>query len=153
MRTPAWGVPVLLISGCALGLTAGPAPAALPRSGWLAAGQQAALAPGPAAAAAAVAPAAATTVTAIWSVVRADPASRDVRVEFVAAACSVVKRVVVEQSAERVVITLDQAGREGKDCTEPLTRHRDVRLAAPLGTRGLYDGGIAPPALIRPGGA
>ena len=88
-------------------------------------------------------------VTAIWEVERADPASRDVHLFFVAAACSAVKRTVVEESADRVVITLDQQGREGKDCTEPLVRHRTVRLAAPLGDRALYDGGIAPPHLVR----
>ena len=90
-------------------------------------------------------------ITAIWTVERADPASRDVTVRFVAAACSVVQRVVVAETAERVVVTLDQAGREGKDCTEPFVRYRDVRLAAPLGDRSLYDGGIAPPQLVRRG--
>jgi hypothetical protein len=88
------------------------------------------------------------TITAIWEVDRAAPGSREVDLHFVAAACSVVRRVVVEESAERVVITLDQAGRNGKDCTEPLLRHRHVTLAAPLGRRGLYDGGIAPPQLV-----
>ena len=90
-------------------------------------------------------------VTAIWDVERADPASRDVHLFFVAAACSAVQRVVVHESASRVVITLDQHGREGKDCTEPLVRHRLVHLAAPLGHRSLYDGGAAPPVLVRPG--
>jgi invasion protein IalB len=165
MRTPAWGVPVLLISACALGLTSRPAPAARLAAAPPAAGP-AATAPAHAAGARAISPAAAeatppaaaltpaaaeATVTAIWSVERADPASRDVVVRFVAAACSVVQRVVVEQSAARVVITLDQGGRNGKDCTEPFTRHRTVRLAVPLGDRPLYDGGIAPPALVRPG--
>jgi hypothetical protein len=91
-------------------------------------------------------------VTAIWRVVRAEPASRDVALSFFAAACSAVKRIVVAESAVRVVVTLDMAGREGKDCTEPFVRHRLVHLAAPLGDRALYDGGVAPPALVRPGG-
>jgi hypothetical protein len=95
---------------------------------------------------------AAPTVTAIWDVDRADPASPVVHLHFVAAACSIVQRVVVAESADRVVITLDQGGRDGKDCTEPFTRHRDVRLAAPLGSRGLYDGGAQPPALVRAAG-
>lgn len=128
----------MAISACAAGLAA-PAPAAP------AAAVAPAVAPAPAAGAAD------TTVTAIWSVERADPAARDVVVRFVAAACSVVQRVVVEESAARVVITLDQGGRNGKDCTEPFTRHRTVRLGAPLGSRALYDGGIAPPELVRPG--
>lgn len=90
-------------------------------------------------------------VTAIWSVDRASPGSRAVDLRFVASSCSVVRRVVVAESASRVVITLDQSGREGKDCTEPHTRYRHVVLAAPLGHRSLYDGGAAPPALVRPG--
>jgi hypothetical protein len=96
-------------------------------------------------------PTAAGKIAAIWDVEKADPGSRDVAVQFVAAACSVVRRIVVEESAERVVITLDQAGRNGKDCTEPFLRHRLVTLKAPLGDRALYDGGIAPPQLVRPG--
>jgi hypothetical protein len=92
------------------------------------------------------------TVTAIWRVVRAAPASREVDLTFFAAACSAVKRILVDESPTRVVVTLDMAGREGKDCTEPFVRHREVRLAAPLGTRALYDGGVAPPALVRAGG-
>jgi hypothetical protein len=156
MRTPAWGVPVLLISACAIGLTSRPAarsvpaPAAAPAAP--AAGAPAPAAPAHAAGARSITPAPEVpTVTAIWSVERAAPASREVVVRFVAAACSVVQRVVVEQSAARVVITLDQGGRNGKDCTEPFTRHRTVRLAAPLGGRPLYDGGIAPPELVWPG--
>lgn len=90
-----------------------------------------------------------STITAIWDVDRASPDSNVVDLHFVAAACSAVKRVVVEESAQRVVITLDQQGRNGKDCTEPFLRHRTVRLAAPLGHRALYDGGIAPPELIQ----
>ena len=121
MRGPVWAVPFVLVSACSAGV-----------------GRPVPLAPPPDVA-----------VTAIWQVVRAEPSSRDVLLSFVAAACSVVQRVVVEESAVRVVITLDQAGREGKDCTEPFLRHRDVRLAAPLGTRALYDGGAAPPALVR----
>jgi hypothetical protein len=89
-------------------------------------------------------------VTAIWAVDRADPASRDVRLRFTAAACAAVREVTVEETAERVVIALDMAGRGGKDCTEPLLRHRTVRLAAPLGTRALYDGGVAPPQRVEP---
>jgi hypothetical protein len=126
MRAAAWGVPVLLICGCA-------ARAAVPQ----------AAAPVPLLATSA------PNVTAIWDVDRATPASRDVHLTFVAAACSAVKRVVVEETAERVVITLDQAGRNGKDCTEPRLRHRTVRLAAPLGGRALYDGGVAPAQLVR----
>jgi hypothetical protein len=101
------------------------------------------------AASAPVAAAAQPGVTAIWDVERAEPASRDVALSFVAAACSAVKRVVVDESADRVVITLDQAGRNGKDCTEPFLRHRLVTLREPLGRRALYDGGIAPPQLVR----
>jgi hypothetical protein len=128
MRTPVWAVPIVLVSACSAGVA--------PRS--------ATIAPAPAAPAP-------VAVTAIWRVVSAAPGSRDVGLTFFAAACSAVKRVVVEESDVRVVVTLDMAGREGKDCTEPFVRHREVRLAAPLGTRGLYDGGVAPPALVRPG--
>jgi hypothetical protein len=162
MRSPAWGVPVLLISACAIGLASPPAaypaarsvPAPAPAAPTHAAAAPAPAAPSHAAGARWITPGApaAPTVTAIWSVERAGPASREVVVKFVAAACSVVQRVVVEESAARVVITLDQGGRNGKDCTEPFTRHRTVRLAAPLGSRPLYDGGIAPPELVRPGG-
>jgi len=132
MRGPVWGA--LLVAIASAGT---PASAVA-----LAPARPAAVAPAPGD----------VVVTAIWDVVRASPASREVGLTFFAAACSVVKRVVVEESAERVVITLDQAGREGKDCTEPFVRHREVRLAAPLGSRALYDGGVAPPALVRPGG-
>jgi hypothetical protein len=139
---------VLLISGWAATATSAP-----PAAARLAAARRAAARP-PARPPAPVAPlaTAAPTVTAIWDVDRADPASPVVHLHFVAAACSVVQRVVVEESADRVVITLDQGGRDGKDCTEPFTRHRDVRLAAPLGSRGLYDGGAQPPALVRAAG-
>jgi hypothetical protein len=88
-------------------------------------------------------------IAAYWEVDRADPSSYDVDLHFVAAACSVVRRIVVAESTERVVITLDQAGRSGKDCTEPFVRHRRVRLAAPVGDRALFDGGLNPP-LLRP---
>ena len=131
MRRAAWGVPLLLISG---GNPAGPVAARDPTPTSVSAS-----------------PAAVPPIAAIWEVEKADPASRDVAVRFVAAACSVVQRVVVEESATRVVITLDQGGRNGKDCTEPFLRHRLVTLKAPLGGRALYDGGIAPPELVRPG--
>jgi hypothetical protein len=161
MRGAAWGVPVLLICAAALpsaptalaGYPSGP-PAAAPAAAFAPAAAARAASGPPAAAAPAAAPPLATTaptVTAIWDVDRADPASRDVHLHFVAAACSVVQRVVVEEAADRVVITLDQGGRNGKDCTEPFTRHRTVRLAAPLGARALYDGGASPPALVRAG--
>jgi hypothetical protein len=88
-------------------------------------------------------------IAAFWDLDRADPASYDVDLHFVAAACSVVQRIIVTESARRVVITLDQAGRSGKDCTEPFLRHRRVHLAAPVGKRDLYDGGLNPP-LLRP---
>jgi hypothetical protein len=126
MRAPAWGVPVLLALACGCSPGFRLAPVATPQ---------------------AAAPE--SSVSAIWDVDRAAAASRDVYLHFVAAACSAVKRVVVEESADRVVITLDQAGRNGKDCTEPFLRHRHVRLAAPLGHRALYDGGIAPPQLVQ----
>jgi hypothetical protein len=97
-----------------------------------------------------VAPVAETSgIAAYWDVDRADPASYDVDLHFVAAACSVVQRIVVAESAARVVITLDQAGRSGKDCTEPFVRHRRVHLVKPVGERDLYDGGLNPP-LLRP---
>lgn len=99
---------------------------------------------------AAIAPSPTPTVSAIWSVESARAGSRDVRLRFVMAACAVVQHVDVAESADRVVVTLDVGGRGGKDCTEPLVRHRDVHLKAPLGTRALYDGGVAPPALVRP---
>ena len=89
-------------------------------------------------------------VSAIWRVESAARDSRDVRLSFVMAACAVIQRVVVKEAADRVVITLDEGGRGGKDCTEPLTRHRHVRLAAPLGDRALYDGGVVPAALVQP---
>jgi hypothetical protein len=125
MRAAAWGVPVLLVSACAAGTTPVAAPAPSPTT--------------------------TAKIAAIWDVERASAASRVVDVSFTAAACSVVKRVVVDEQPERVVITLDQAGRNGKDCTEPFLRHRRVRLKAALGGRALYDGGIAPPQLVRPG--
>lgn len=124
MPRPSWGVPLLLACGCSAGV-ARVVPAAV--------------SPTP-------------NVTAIWTVERADPGSRDVTVRFVAAACAAVRRVAVDEGRDRVVVTLDMAGREGKDCTEPLVRYRDVRLAAPLGSRALYDGGGAPPVLVRSGG-
>ncbi len=131
MRRAAWGVPLLLMS---CGHAAGPLAA-----------------PDPTPTSVSASPASAPPIAAIWDVEKADPASREVAVQFVAAACSVVRRVVVEESADRVVITLDQGGRNGKDCTEPFLRHRLVTLKAPLGGRALYDGGIAPPELVRPG--
>lgn len=123
MRSPAWGA-LLVVVGCART----PAPVAVP---------SAPLETPPL-----------PVVTAIWDVEHADPASREVRLFFVAAACSAVQRVEVEESADRVVITLDQEGREGKDCTEPLLRHRLVTLREPLGDRELYDGGAAPPVRV-----
>jgi hypothetical protein len=124
MRGPVWAAPLVFVTACSAGAVR----------------PVAALRPGPPDDPA---------VTAILGVASAAPASREVVVRFVAAACSVVKRVVVEERADRVVVTLDQAGREGKDCTDPFERHREILLAAPLGHRGLYDGGVAPPALIR----
>lgn len=132
MRGLAWGVVGAIVSGWA-----GPAPGA----------PEAPVVP----MAAPLSPAE-STLTAIWDVDAASPDSRVVHLSFVAAACSAVKRIVVEETVDRVVITLDQQGRNGKDCTEPFLRHRTVRLAAPLGHRALYDGGIAPPQLVRAAG-
>jgi hypothetical protein len=135
MRGLAWGVVGAILSGCAA-----PAQVAAPAT------------PAPTVVATPAKSVADSTITAIWDVDRSSPASPVVDLHFVAAACSAVKRVVVEESAERVVITLDQQGRNGKDCTEPFLRHRTVRLAAPLGHRALYDGGIAPPQLVQAAG-
>jgi len=93
----------------------------------------------------------ASEVTAIWDVERADPASRDVALTFLAAACSAVRKVDVAETAERVTITLGAGTSAGRECTDPLLRHRTVRLAAPLGARDLYDGGASPAALVRKG--
>jgi hypothetical protein len=125
MRRAVWGVPVLVMSACSAGV------------------QHVALAPLP------VAVTQPSEIAAYWDVDRADAASYDVDLHFVAAACSVVQRIIVTESAQRVVITLDQAGRSGKDCTEPFVRHRRVHLASPIGGRLLYDGGLNPP-LLRP---
>lgn len=94
----------------------------------------------------------AAEVTAIWDVERADAASRDVALTFMAAACSAVRTVDVKETADRVVITLGAGTSAGRECTDPLLRHRTVRLGAPLGDRDLYDGGAAPPVLVRQGG-
>lgn len=94
---------------------------------------------------------AAPEVTAVWDVERADPASRRVDLTYLAAACSAVRRIQVEEAAERVVITLGNGSSAGRECTEPMLRHRTVTLEAPLGTRDLYDGGADPPVLVRAG--
>ena len=93
----------------------------------------------------------AAEVTAIWSVERADPRSRDVALTFLAAACSAVRKVDIQETADRVVITLGAGTSAGRECTDPLVRHRTVRLSQPLGNRDLYDGGASPPALVRQG--
>jgi hypothetical protein len=129
MRRAAWGVLVLTISACA---------------------QQArpqAQAPAPSPTPSPIA----NEVTAIWDVERADPASRDVALTFLAAACSAVRKVDVRETKERVTITLGAGTSAGRECTDPLLRHRTVRLASPLGTRDLYDGGASPAALVRAG--
>ncbi|HEV2889589.1 MAG TPA: hypothetical protein VGX28_04365 [Frankiaceae bacterium] len=133
MRRAAWGA-LLLVTSCAGG---GPPAAAPPPT------------------ASPVAPAdpatAAAEVTAVWDVERADAASRRVDVTYLAAACSAVRRIDVEEAGDRVVITLGNGASAGRECTEPLLRHRTVTLKAPLGTRDLYDGGADPPVLVRPG--
>lgn len=103
-----------------------------------------------------VAPAAAPTtqapeVTAIWEVERADAGSNDVALTFLAAACSAVRKVDVVETPDRVTITLGAGSSAGRECTDPLVRHRLVRLAKPLGQRDLYDGGASPPVLVRQG--
>lgn len=118
MRAPAWAVPVLLISGCAS--PAKPAAVPTPRA----------------------------EIAATWEVERSDPASSELELAYVVAACTVLKKLGVVEEAARVVVTLDLGGREGKDCTEPVRKHRVVRLAAPLGDRPLYDGGVTPPARV-----
>ena len=119
MRGPAWGVPVLIVAGCSAGYSR-----VEPATGD------------------------AHRVAATWEVERSSPASRDVEVAFVLAECTAVQRVDVVESAARVVITLDIGGREGRDCTAPVRKHRSVRLAAPLGDRPLYDGSVSPPERV-----
>ena len=121
MWRPRWGVPVLLVSACG-------APAAAPP-------------PNPAAQAAQAA--------GTFEVERADPASALVEIAYVVAACTVLKDLGLVEEADRVVISLDLGGREGKDCTEPVRKHRTVRLAAPLGERAVYDGAVSPPFRLR----
>lgn len=118
-------------------------------------GGPAAVTPGaaPATTAPVAAPTEAPVVTAIWDVERADAASRDVALTYLAAACSAVRDIEVVETADRVTITLGQGGSAGRECTDPLARHRTVRLAAPLGTRDLYDGGASPAVLVRAGSA
>ena len=134
MARAAWGV-LLLLSACASPAAPKAAPATSP----------------PPAATATAAADSPNAVTAIWDVHRADPKSRDVALTFLAAACSSVRQVDVKESADRVVITLSEGTSAGRECTDPLRRHRTVRLAAPLGSRDLYDGGVSPAALVRKG--
>lgn len=136
MRRAAWGVLVLTMSACSQG--AAPvhrvAPVAAPVDAP-------AVAPGTQA----------PEVTAIWDVERADAASDEVALTFLAAACSAVRKIDVRETADRVVITLGAGTSAGRECTDPLLRHRTVRLAEPLGQRDLYDGGASPPVLVRVG--
>ena len=138
MTRAAWGV-LLLLTACASPATPKAAPAT---------------SPAPAATTAAPSSAAATEanpVTAIWDVHQADPKSRDVALTFLAAACSSVRKVDVKETADQVVITLSAGTSAGRECTDPIRRHRTVRLSNPLGSRDLYDGGVSPAALVRKG--
>ncbi len=134
MRRAVWGA-LLAVTSCA----ASAPPVAAPR------------APAPPVATPAAPASPAGEVTAVWEVERADPASPRVDLTYLAAACSAVRRIAVEETAERVVITLGNGGYAGRECTEPLLRHRTVTLKAPLGGRDLYDGGADPPVLVRAG--
>lgn len=127
MRGLAWGVLPLLLAGCSAGYAR--APEALP------------------APATAVAPKG-PTIAATFEVSKAVPASRDVEVAFDLAECTAVQDVLLAERTDRVLITLDIGGREGKDCTAPLRRHRTVRLAEPLGDRAVYDGSVSPPQRV-----
>lgn len=118
MRAPAWAVPVLAISACAA-RAAAPAP-----------------------------PRAAPAITATWEVERAAAGSPEVEIAYTVAACTVLKSTDVVEEDTTITITLDLGGREGKDCTEPVRKHRVVTLKAPLGDRALYDGGVSPPAPV-----
>jgi hypothetical protein len=118
MRAPAWAVPVLAISACAA--PAAPHAAPTPRN----------------------------EIAATWEVERSDPASSEFELAYVVAACTVLKRLGVVEEAARIVVTLDLGGREGKDCTEPVRKHRVVRLRTALGDRPLYDGGVSPPTRV-----
>ena len=84
-------------------------------------------------------------ITATFQVERASAGSRIVDLAYVVAECTALQELVLNESAERVVIRLDLGGREGKDCTDPVRKHRRVTLAAPLGDRPVLDGGIVPP--------
>ncbi|HEX8003176.1 MAG TPA: hypothetical protein VF519_10825 [Mycobacteriales bacterium] len=141
MRRAAWGA-LLLVSACAAPRTAEPR----------AVGATTAPPAGTAAQVAASGAAAAEVPAAIWDVERADAASRTVALTYLAAACSAVRRIDVAESADRVVITLGNGSSAGRECTDPLLRHRSVTLRAPLGARDLYDGGADPPVLVRAGG-
>ena len=128
MRGAAWGV-LLLTAACSQGASYHGVTEAAP----------------------AAAPAPAESPAPIWDVERADPASRRVDITYLAAACSAVRRIDVAESADRVVITLGAGTSAGKECVDPTRRHRSVTLTAPLGGRALYDGGAAPPVLVRGG--
>lgn len=130
MRRAAWGV-LLLVAGCSPGASYHGVTQAAP--------------------AAVESAAPAETPAPIWDVERADAASRRIDLTYLAAACSAVRRIDVAESADRVVITLGAGTSAGKECVDPTLRHRSVTLKAPLGSRDLYDGGAAPPVLVRQG--
>ena len=134
MRALAWGVPVLVISGLS-GTRAAPAPPA----------------PAVRAAPAAVAAPGAGTLPATWDLDAAEPASARIDLSYVVAQCTVLHGIAVAEDAASVVIRLDLGGREGKDCTEPVRKHKTVRLRAPLGGRAVYDGGVSPALLVHSG--
>ena len=84
-------------------------------------------------------------ITATFQIESAARDSRIVDLAYVVAECTALQELVLRESDDRVVIRLDLGGREGKDCTDPVRKHRRVTLAAPLGDRQLMDGGIVPP--------